>query len=138
MKKQEETIYIPRAILDDMIAHAREGKPEEICGILSGQGNRVHRSYRAENMAEQPIVTYNIAPKDQYRIFRDIDTREEELLAIYHSHPASPAYPSATDLRLAFYPDAVYIILSLAQPERPVVRAFRLEDSTIREISVEQ
>jgi len=133
-----ETIRIPRAVMADMIAQAREGKSEEICGVLSGRGNLVTRSYRAKNVADQPIVTYNISPQDQYRIFRDIDEHEEELLAIYHSHPASPAYPSATDLRLAFYPEAAYIILSLAWPDQPVVRAFRLKDGTIREISIEQ
>jgi proteasome lid subunit RPN8/RPN11 len=134
----EDAIRIPREILHDMIDHAREGKPEEVCGILSGRGNRVLHSYRAANVADDPVVTYDLAPKDQYRIFRDIDERGEDLLAIYHSHPASPAYPSATDLRLAFYPDAVYVILSLAWPERPIVRAYRLADGTIREIRVEE
>jgi len=129
-------IRIPREIIDDMVAHAREGKPEEVCGVLAGRGDRVIRSYRATNVADEPITTYNLSPKDQYRIFRDIDERGEDLLAIYHSHPASPAYPSATDLRLAFYPDAVYVILSLACPEQPIVRAYRLADGTIREIRV--
>ena len=133
----KNVIRIPQTILDDMIAHAREGKPEEICGILSGHGNVVTRAYRAENVAEKPVVTYNFSPKDQYRIFKDIDEREEEMVAIYHSHPASPAFPSATDLRLAFYPEASYIILSLAWPEQPVVRAFRLKDGNIEEIAIE-
>ncbi|NOZ05857.1 MAG: M67 family metallopeptidase [Chloroflexi bacterium] len=133
----KQVIRIPQTILDDMIAHAKEGKPEEVCGILSGQGNVVTRAYRAQNVAEKPVVTYNFSPQDQYRIFKDIDEREEEMMAIYHSHPASPAYPSVTDLRLAFYPEASYIILSLARPEQPVVRAFRLEDGNIQEITVE-
>jgi len=133
----KKVIRIPQTIIDDMIAHAKKGKPEEICGILSGHGNVVTRAYRAQNVAEEPIVTYNFLPQDQYRIFKDIDEREEEMVAIYHSHPASPAYPSATDLRLAFYPEASYIILSLARPEQPVVRAFRLEDGNIEEMTIE-
>jgi len=133
----EDAIRIPQAILDDMIAHAREGKPEEVCGVLAGRGNLVIRSYRATNAAERPIVTYNIAPKDQYLIVRDIDEHGEELVAIYHSHPASPAYPSATDQRLAFYPEAVYIILSLAWPDRPIVRGFWLDDQTIRGVRIQ-
>lgn len=133
----KDVIRIPQDVLDDMIAHARKGKPEEVCGVLAGRGNLVIRSYRATNTAERPIVTYNIAPKDQYRIFRDIDEHGEELIAIYHSHPASPAYPSATDRRLAFYPEAVYIILALAWPGQPVVRGFRLVDSTIREVTIQ-
>jgi proteasome lid subunit RPN8/RPN11 len=94
---------------------------------VAARDGEVANVYRTRNAAPNPVVTYLMEPHDQLRIFKEIDDRGLSLLAIYHSHPASPAYPSPTDLAQAFYPDAHYLIVSLAEPSRPVVRAFRLD-----------
>jgi proteasome lid subunit RPN8/RPN11 len=82
-------------------------------------------------------VTYRLDPGEQYRVFMEIEEEGRELLAIYHSHSHSPAYPSATDLGLAFYPDCFYLIISLADRARPTIRAFRIVEGMIEEERVE-
>jgi len=126
---QRERVQVSRALVDEMVHHARVGVPYEVCGIVAGENSRLTRVYPARNVAGNPAVTYQMDPQEQLRIFKEIDERGWELAGIYHSHPASPAYPSPTDMRLAFYPDAVYFIISLMQSARPQVRAFRLDQS---------
>lgn len=114
-----------------MVEHARREAPNECCGLLAGQGGRALHLYEAAN-AEKSPVRYSLDPRELLRYLKDMDERGWELLAIYHSHTHTPAYPSATDLRLAFWPDAVYIIISLMGPE-PVLRAFRLVEGKVAE-----
>jgi proteasome lid subunit RPN8/RPN11 len=83
---------------------------------------------------EHSPVTYRLDPEEQYRAFKEIEERGWELLAIYHSHIASPAYPSARDLELAFYPDSLYLIISLMDMARPVIRAFKIVDGIVEEV----
>lgn len=126
-RAEAQRVYLPRAFAEEMIAHAREGAPQEVCGLLAGENGRFVRLYRTANVALNPVVTYQMDPQDQLRIFKELDERGWDVAGIYHSHPASPAYPSATDRRLAFYPEAVYFIISLAHPDRPEIRAFRID-----------
>lgn len=121
-------VVLPRDIAEEMIAHAREGSPLEVCGILAAKDGKVTQIYRAHN-ADQSPVTYRIDPQDQLRIFKDIEESGLELWGIYHSHPASAAFPSHTDVRMAFYPEAYYLIVSLQRPEKPLIRAFRIYNS---------
>ncbi len=72
-------------------------------------------------------------PQDLFRLHRECDQNDWEFLAIYHSHTASEAYPSPTDVRLAFWPEAFYILVSLMDPEQPAVRAFRIADGQVSE-----
>ena len=116
---------LPFAIQAEIIAHAREGWPDEVCGILSGKAGVVASLVRARNVAEDRRINYTVDPQTLLRQF-DFEDAGEELIAIYHSHPSSPAYPSATDAQLATYPDAVYLICSLQSREAPVVRGYRL------------
>lgn len=125
-------VVIPRAIYRQMIAHARREAPLEACGLVAGKDGVATRFFATENADRSP-VRYTIAPLDILRITREIDRAGEELLAIFHSHPATEAYPSATDIRLAFYPDAYYLICSLRDPARPVLRAFRIRDGRVSE-----
>jgi len=118
-------LIIPSAIYDEIIAHTREGAPEEVCGILSGKDRLATAIYRARNVAADRLMDYVVDDRTLLLQF-EFEERGERLLAIYHSHPDSPAFPSATDAWRAFYPEAAYIICSLAQPRRPVVRAFYL------------
>lgn len=119
------SITLPRSIYDGIVAHALEGAPEEICGVLSGRDGVATELVRGRNEAANRIMDYWVDGQTLLKQF-DFEDRGEEMIAIYHSHPVDEAYPSATDARNAFYPDAIYIICSLLRPGRPVVRAFRL------------
>ena len=100
MSQTPSPVRIPRAIFDEVIAHAREEAPNEACGLIGGIDDRAQTVYRARNAEASPL-RYNLDPKDQFRIMSEIEERGEELAAIYHSHTASPAYPSQTDINLA-------------------------------------
>jgi proteasome lid subunit RPN8/RPN11 len=120
-----DILYLNETVYDAIVAHARECKPQEVCGILRGQGGRVFDLVRGRNVAPDPIKDYVI---DSQTLLRQFDFEEEgnEMVAIYHSHPISPAYPSASDAWNAHYPDLTYVICSLEEDETPDVRAFRM------------
>ncbi|KKL81801.1 hypothetical protein LCGC14_1991150 [marine sediment metagenome] len=128
-------LTLPRAFIDEMIAHAREEAPNECCGIIAGQDGRAVKLFRAEN-AEASPYRYSVDPQDLFRIYRESDQNGWEFLAIYHSHTASEAYPSPTDVRLAFWPETLYILVSLTQPDDPVVRAFRIVEGAVSEVEL--
>jgi proteasome lid subunit RPN8/RPN11 len=123
---------LPRTLIDEMIDHAREEAPNECCGIIAGDGGRAAKLFRARNSEASPY-RYNVDPQDLFRIHRECDGNGWEFLAIYHSHTASEAYPSPTDIRLAFWPQTYYVLISLQEPERPAVRAFRIVDGVVSE-----
>ncbi len=102
--------------------------------MLAGVAGRVTRILPAANVAENPAVEYLMDPHDQLRHFRTIEEQGLELLGIYHSHPTSPAYPSLTDLSMACYPEAVYVIVSLMKSDAPTLRAFRIVDREVSEV----
>jgi len=114
----------------EIIAHAREAAPHECCGLIGGAAGGMARSiYRARNIASDPLVTYEASPEDLFAAQRTMRERGEELIAIYHSHPRSTdPQPSPTDVRLAYYPSAVYLIVGLENDE-PCLRAFRISES---------
>ena len=123
---------ISQAMIDDMVAHAREDLPNECCGLIGGADGQAQTLYRARNAFASPF-SYRLDPGDQYRIIeKEMRERGEELLAIYHSHTKSPAYPSQTDLNeAASWPEQVYLIVSLADREAPDVKAFWLKEGKI-------
>lgn len=114
--------------VEGMIAHARREAPRECCGLGIGRGERIERVVPVTNIAKHPTTRYEADPRELIVHFRQMDERGEELVAIYHSHPASPPLPSPTDLSLAYYPESVYLIVSLADAARPTFRAWRLLD----------
>lgn len=122
---------ISRAHLQEIVDQARAEAPNEACGLLATRGDRVVASYPLTNVDASP-VHYTVDPQEQLRALIDIDERGWELGAIFHSHTHTRAYPSATDIGLAFYPDIAYVIISLARPE-PEVRAFRIRDGVVHE-----
>jgi proteasome lid subunit RPN8/RPN11 len=124
-------VVIPGAVRDAIVAHARAGLPNEACGILAGLDGRVERFFPAEPDEPSPYY-YRIESRDQIRIMNAIDEAGLDLLGIYHSHTSSPAYPSRTDAEQAFWPDAVYVIVSLAGAD-PDVRGYRIHDMSITE-----
>ena len=123
---------IDKRYADEVIAHAREEDPNECCGILAGLDGRITRLYRAANADKSPY-RYNIDPKDLFRIWREIEDNSWEILGMYHSHTHTEAYPSPTDVSLAFWPDSYYFIVSLQDIQNPVIRAFRIVDGQITE-----
>ena len=125
---------MPRRIVDEIVAHARDEAPNECCGLIGGSNGVAKTVYRARNAEASPL-RYNLDPQDQFRIMTEMDERGEELSAIYHSHTASPAYPSQTDINLASYPDALYLIVSLAAGEKDL-RGFSITDGEVTEIDL--
>lgn len=117
------------AQVSDIIAHAREADPYECCGLIGGQADGTAQSiYRLRNLAANPLVTYEAAPEDLFAAQRTMRERGEDLLAIYHSHPRSTdPVPSETDVRLAYYPSAVYLIVGLGNTE-PCLNAFSISE----------
>lgn len=113
---------------EEIIAHARECSPNECCGLIGGRDHIAQTVYRTRNIAVDPLVTYEAAPEDLFAAQRAMRARGEELIAIYHSHPrAKDPEPSLTDVRLAYYPSAVYLIVGLGNHE-PCVRAFQINE----------
>jgi proteasome lid subunit RPN8/RPN11 len=122
-------LTITKAQSDQIIAHAREASPHECCGLIGGsRDGEVQTIYRARNIAADPAIAYEAAPEDLFAAQRTMRELNQQLLAIYHSHPnASDPRPSATDVRLAYYPTAVYLIVGLGGPD-PCMRAFRISE----------
>ena len=124
-------LTLPRDFIDEMVAHAREDAPNECCGIIAGKDGTAVKLFRAKN-AEASPYRYSVDPQDLFRIHRETDENGWDFLAIYHSHTASEAYPSPTDVRLAFWPESYYILVSLMDAQ-PAVRAFRIVDERVTE-----
>src|SRR5665811_1618446 len=123
---------IRRDLVDEIVAHAREDLPNECCGMVGGSDGAAATVYRAENAEASPF-RYSIDAKEQFRLMKAIEEGGEELVAIYHSHTKSPAYPSQTDVNLAGWPDAVYVIVSLADADAPDLKGFWIRDGKIEE-----
>ena len=132
------TIRLLREHLDAMIAHAREVAPAECCGLIGGIDEQNARTiYRLRNVTANPESAYEAAPEDLFAAQRQMRDRGEELLAIYHSHPrAADPRPSETDVRLAYYPSATYLIVGLGGTEA-TVKAFSISEREQRWQQVE-
>jgi proteasome lid subunit RPN8/RPN11 len=122
-------ISIQQAQLDEIFEHSRGADPRECCGLMGGNEARAMTVYPMRNVAANPLVTYEAAPEDLFAAQRTMRDRGEQLLAIYHSHPRSAdPRPSETDVRLAYYPRAVYLIVGLGG-QQPRLCAFRISES---------
>ena len=126
---------ISRALLDEMVAHAQAEAPNECCGMVATRDGDAVQVHRAVNAAASPL-RYEIDGAEQYRIQMAIDDADLDLGAIYHSHTRSEPYPSQTDINLAFYPEAVYVIVGLAG-DAPDVRAFHIRDGQVAETELD-
>jgi [CysO sulfur-carrier protein]-S-L-cysteine hydrolase len=129
-------VVINRSLVDQIVTHARAGFPNEVCGLIATDGDRAVQVYPIDSLDPSP-VHYHMDPKQQLRAMTEIDDREWELGAIYHSHTRTRAYPSATDVKLAFYPSTLYMIVSLADENHPDLHAYRIEDAQIEEVRLE-
>ena len=127
---------ISQALIDEMVAHAREDLPNECCGMVAGLDGEATEVIRVENAAASPL-RYEMDPKAQYEAWKSIEDGGGELLAIYHSHTKSAAYPSQTDVNQAVaWPDQVYVIVSLAEEDAPDVKGYFLKDLTIADAEI--
>jgi proteasome lid subunit RPN8/RPN11 len=122
-------VRIAKDLYDQIVSHAVQDAPNECCGMIASRDGEAVRVYRAENTAASPL-RYEIDGLEQYRIQMDIEDAGLDLGAIYHSHTRSDPYPSQTDINLAFYPDALYVIVGLAGPA-PDVRAYTIRDGHV-------
>lgn len=130
------TLVIPAPIRAELAAAARAAAPLEACGLLTGDGERVTRFYLMTN-ADASADHFSMQPAEQFAVYKEMRNRGLKLLAIWHSHPATPARMSDEDLRLAFTPDVVYVILSLAPGDAAPVRGFLVHDGKPAEIALE-
>lgn len=125
MHDAAQPVRLPRAVYKAIVNHARAGKPEEICGIVRGRGLDAIEAIPARNIAAERIENYIVDPQTLLLQF-DFEDAGDAMMGIYHSHPVSVAYPSATDAWNAHYPESVYLICSLEDDDAPVVRAWWL------------
>lgn len=126
-------MQIAQSLIDEMVAHAREDLPNECCGMVGGSDGTASSVYRARNHFESPL-RFGVHSDDLFRITqKEMPARGEELVAIYHSHTKSRAYPSQTDLNEAqnSWPDAIWVIVSLEDPDAPDVKGYWLKDLKI-------
>jgi len=122
---------IAQSLIDEMVAHAREDLPNECCGMVGGADGEAGKVIRVENAAASPL-RFEMDPQGQYNALKAIEDDGGELLAIYHSHTKSAAYPSQTDVNQAVnWPDAIYLIVSLADEDAPDVKGYWLKDLKI-------
>jgi proteasome lid subunit RPN8/RPN11 len=129
-------ILIPKAIQDDMIIHAQEGFPLEVCGILGGIGDTVSANYRMTN-TDASNEHFMMDPKEQFAVVKDLRAKGLSMLAIYHSHPETPARPSEEDIKLALTPDVSYLIISLADAAAPVIKSFKISSGIVQNEPIE-
>jgi len=123
-------ITIPKHIYDDLIQHAKEGFPLEVCGILGGSDDTVSATYRMTN-TDASNEHFMMDPKEQFSVVKDLRAKGLAMLAIYHSHPETPARPSEEDIKLALTPDVSYIIISLADSDKADMKSFKINNGNV-------
>jgi [CysO sulfur-carrier protein]-S-L-cysteine hydrolase len=128
-------LEIPADIFELMLEQAKAEAPVEACGILAGTEGRVEKLYPMTNV-DQSRTHCMMEPQEQFAVMKDVRASGLKTLAMYHSHPDTPARPSAEDIRLALTPDLVYVIVSLRNAEAPAVRGFLIKDGTITAVPV--
>jgi proteasome lid subunit RPN8/RPN11/molybdopterin converting factor small subunit len=130
----DEALTVSRAVVEAMVEHARRDFPNECCGMLAGRDGEATVVHPMANVEASPVV-YRMEPAEQLRFYQRLEEEGLDEVAAYHSHTNSPAFPSATDVRLA-HGFMTYVIVSLQDRDRPSVRAFRIDDGAIRELEV--
>ena len=128
----EGTVELDTTVYDALVEHARSDVPYEVCGLLAGENGRVVKHYQIPNAARS-MTYYSMDPKAMLHAMNEIDDNDWDLLAIYHSHTHTEAFPSSTDVQLAFYPEPTYLIISLQDDDAPVIRGFEIVDGAITE-----
>lgn len=128
-------LTLKKDLLEKILKQIKEESPNEACGILAGKNCIVEKVYAMANIDKSP-ATYFMDAKEQLLVMKEIRNLGLEMVGIYHSHVASPAYPSAHDVEMAFYPEVSYVIISLKDKDNPTVRSFKIEEGKIAEEEV--
>src|SRR5260370_40103277 len=127
-------LTIPRALYDKIVAHARKDHPDEACGVLAGPaGSDRPERFIAMTNAERSPTFYRFDSAEQFRVWREMDDHDEEPVVIYHSHTATEAYPSRTDIAYASEPPAHYLLPSTRDPDQAEFRSYRIVDGQVTE-----
>jgi proteasome lid subunit RPN8/RPN11 len=128
-------LRLPRPLAAQLLAHCETVYPEEGCGLVAGSAGRATNIYPIENILHSQTA-YEMAPRQQVQTMLEIEAQGGELCATFHSHPHGPAAPSPTDVAQAYYPEAVYLIVSLQNRQQPVIRGFRIVEGVVTETAV--
>ncbi len=126
---------ISKQIVDAIYVQAEQEAPVEACGYLVGKGDEVLKHYPMSN-AEQSAEHFTLDPKEQFSVIKRVRAEEQEILAVYHSHPATPARPSEEDIRLAYDSEISYVIASLANTPN-TIKSFRIRDGKVEQEELE-
>ena len=116
---------IRESVWGALVAHARDEAPNECCGLLVGLADAIEEAVRTRNLESSPM-RFRVDPRDHIALNRRLRPTSQRVIGAYHSHPRSPATPSASDTAEAFYPEFIYLIVSLAVPDRPDICGYRV------------
>ncbi|MEP9391739.1 M67 family metallopeptidase [Gordonia sp. VNK1] len=131
-------LRIGRDLVDQMIAHARADHPDEACGVIAGpEGSDDPQRFIPMVNAERSPTFYRFDSLEQLKVWREMDRNDEEPVVIYHSHTATEAYPSRTDISYASEPNAHYVLVSTREPDTAQVRSYRILDGVVTEEEIE-
>ena len=131
-------LRIERSILDAIVAHARRDHPDEACGVVAGAaGSDVPTRHIPMANAARSMTFYEFDSTEYLKVWRELDDRDEEPVVIYHSHTATEAYPSRTDVSFAGWPEAHYLLVSTREPDTEEIRSFRIVDGVVTEEPVQ-
>jgi proteasome lid subunit RPN8/RPN11 len=130
-------LTIDQALVDKIVVHARADHPDEACGVVAGAaGSDVPTRFIPMTNAERSPTFYRFDSMEQLRVWRAMDDADEEPVVIYHSHTATEAYPSRTDISYASEPNAHYVLVSTRDPEDAEFRSYRIVDGQVTEEEV--
>ena len=131
-------LRIPAEMVDAIVAHARTDHPDEACGVIAGAAGSDTPTRLIPMMnAERSPTFYRFDSTEQLRLYRQLDAADEEVVVVYHSHTATEAYPSRTDVSYAGEPQAHYVLVSTRNPDTYEFRSYRIVDATVTEETVE-
>jgi proteasome lid subunit RPN8/RPN11 len=125
-------LTLPQAVVDQVVAHARRDHPDECCGVIAGKGGAATRVFEMEN-AERSPTGFTFDSAEWLRVYREVDDADEELLVVYHSHTATEAYPSRTDVLWAQHNEFAHWLLVSTRSDADEVRSFTIADGVVTE-----
>jgi proteasome lid subunit RPN8/RPN11 len=131
--REDRMAELDEVFAKEMVAHGLREFPNECCGVIAADADGHPVKIFPMRNADASPVTYRLDGKEQLQVFEEMEERGWELWAIFHSHTHSEAYPSETDVRLAFYPESRYVLVSLADREDPVIRSFFIREGEVEE-----
>ncbi|MDH5718016.1 MAG: M67 family metallopeptidase [Spirochaetia bacterium] len=128
-------VTIKKEIVEKLFKQAEEGLPNEVCGYLAGKDNQILEHYELTNLDKSP-EHFSMDPKEQFNAVKDAREKGYKIISCYHSHPETPARPSAEDIKLAYDPNMIYIIISLAGGSKEI-KGYEIKENNVKEIKLE-